>query len=1015
MVRYLLRHPISVLMSFLAMAIVGTYMFMALPVTLLPDIDIPEITLKVASGGMSANETEATVVTPLRRSLLQTGGLKEIISHTSDGGATISMKFRHGIDTDLSFIEVNEKIDAAMSSLPRSIPRPKAVKSNTTDIPVVYIHMSLKETSSDDGGVKFAELAQLADNVVRRRIEQLSSIAMVDMTGLPVSSINVVADIGKMERLGVALEEIESAIMRANLNDVSLKVNDKQYIYDLRIDNSLYSADDISSLKIKKGGRLYSLGELCVIEKGESAPQGFALASDRRTITLAVVEKGQERVGGVGEELRTVLEDLSARYPDIEFTQSQNQDEFLTMTITNLVQNLLLGLILVFILTMIFIGNTRLSVVIGLSVIVSLIVSMSAFYLFGVTLNIISLSGLILAVGMMIDNSTIVSENIIRLKEQGLKWEEACDKGATEMITPLLSSMLTTIAVFLPLVFISGIGGALFADQAFSISAGLIASYVISIILVPVIVLLTQGKESSRRRGNNSWLQHRSKKINDGMLRAYEKIMLKMMKHPKSTVVAAAAVALLCWPAARLVDLEMLPPITRTDAIAVVDWGKNINAEENARRVSLICREVESQGLVVQTTANVGRQDFMLGTGPEMSQRQSTIYFKCRSADQLEKAKRFIEGQISQVDKASAVTYTDPANVFTKVFDTSMPLFEVRLSKNGEQLFGYDESVNQISKEIAAATSAKLKAVPSDSILAIRINRESLDKYGIPYSELVKALVAALGTSNIGMLQSSSEQLPVQVSLKADDLHSALERTSVRGIGVRNFISLEVRPVLKEITSSTHGQYIPIEVIPSSDPDEFYRSLQQFARQCQSSWSIDCVGTYFESRGMMIQMIAILGISILLMYFILCSQFENFLQPLIVLAEIPIDMTFVFLIMWVFGVSLNIMSAIGIIVTCGIIVNDSILKITSINSYRKQGYSIDDAIHTAGVRRLRPIIVTSLTTVFAMVPTLMSNDMGSELQKPMAVAIIGSMTVGTMISLFVVPIIYRCIYKLKRL
>lgn len=393
MVRYLLRHPISVVMTFLALFIIGGYMYLSLPVTLLPDIDIPVITVKASMAGMGAEELEATIVTPLRRSLLQCNSLKEVKSRTTDGSATISLSFNQGVDTELSFIEVNEKIDASMSSMPRNAARPKAVKSNTTDIPVVYLHMLLKEHQNTDDS-KFIELGQLADNVVRKRLEQLPQIAMVDITGIPSSIIRIEADKAKLERLDITMDALGEMIAKANFHDVSLKVNDKQYVYDVRIDNDLYSAEDIASLRITKGGRQYALRDLCKVEKTERTPEGYAMLGDKRAITLAVIKKTEDRMGDMQESIDTIINELSGRYPEIEFSQSQDQTEFLSLTITNLVQNLVLGLLLVFLLTLIFIGNLRIALIIGISVIVALVTSVIAFGIFKVTINIISLSGM---------------------------------------------------------------------------------------------------------------------------------------------------------------------------------------------------------------------------------------------------------------------------------------------------------------------------------------------------------------------------------------------------------------------------------------------------------------------------------------------------------------------------------------------------------------------------------------------------------------------------------------------
>jgi len=300
------------------------------------------------------------------------------------------------------------------------------------------------------------------------------------------------------------------------------------------------------------------------------------------------------------------------------------------------------------------------------------------------------------------------------------------------------------------------------------------------------------------------------------------------------------------------------------------------------------------------------------------------------------------------------------------------------------------------------------------------VDRERLLLYNVAYNELTRVLRTAFKENKVSTLRSYQQYLPVGIAGEEktinDILSTTLVQTQPNAKGEVNYVPLNglVKVVpsedLKSITAGKNGEYIPVNFFEVADAPKLMDDIEDVVQETDG-WEVDFAGSFFSNEKMIGELAVILFVSILLMYFILCAQFESFLQPLIVLVEIPIDIAFALTSLWLFGHTLNLMSAIGIIVTCGIVVNDSILKIDSINELRKAGTPLLEAIHTAGVRRLRPIIMTSLTTIMAMVPLLFSHDMGSELQKPLAIAMIGSMLLGTLVSLFIIPLIYWFIYR----
>lgn len=489
MIKFLLQRPIAVLMAFTACFIVGLVTYFTIPVSLLPDIAIPEITVQVSGQNTSARELENTVVKTIRQQLMQVASLRDIHSETRDGAAIIRLNFDFGTNTDLAFIEVNEKIDAAMNYLPREVERPRVIKASATDIPVFCLNLTLKSDSaySEINEGSFLDLCQFAETVIKRRIEQLPEVAMVDVTGILKRQLQIVPDMKLLKMSEITLDDLEAALTSNNIEPGSMTVRDGYYEYNIKFSTLLRTPEDVENIYIRKNNHIFQLKDLARISVVPEKETGASLSNGKRAVTLAVIKQADENMDNMKEALAEVTDYFASVYPDIDFSVSRNQTELLDYTISNLKQNLSLGFLFICIVAILFLGDIKSPAVIGLSMVVSLIISFLFFYLCKMSLNIISISGLILALGMMIDSSIIVTENITQYRTRGDSLEEACNKGTTEVITPMLSSTFTTIAVFVPLVFMSGIAGAIFFDQAFAVTVGLMVSYFTGIMLLPVL------------------------------------------------------------------------------------------------------------------------------------------------------------------------------------------------------------------------------------------------------------------------------------------------------------------------------------------------------------------------------------------------------------------------------------------------------------------------------------------------------------------------------------------------
>jgi len=1023
MIRFLIHRPIAVIMSFTACFILGIITYLNVPVSLLPDIAIPEITVQVTGKDMSARELENARVSAIRRSLLQVSNLRDIRTETRDGNAVIRLNFEYGASTDLAFIDVNEKIDETMRNAPAGTERPRVIKASATDIPVFNLNLTLRNAPDDEEA--FLNMSEIAEMVIRRQIEQLPEVAMVDMTGLVGKRVIIQPDRDKMAISGISLARLEESLRNGNFEGVSANVRDGYYEYNISFSEVMRTVEDIRNLYIRQNNRIYQLRDLASVEIAPEEERGMAFYNGNRAVVLSIIKQSDTNMSDLQKAIGRSIDNLKNKYPELEFSISQNQTELLDYTISNLQQNLLLAFLFVCLVSVFFMRDIRSPLIIGLTMVVALVISLMFFYLCRVSLNVVSLTGLILALGNMIDNSIIVTDNIGQYRQRGLTLDDACVKGTNEVIAPMLSSMFTSISVFVPLVFMSGIAGALFFDQAFSVTAGLIVSYFTGIMLLPVLYKLTFGKrkerlddpDEKRRKGPDGGNR------GDALLdRIYDACIGWVFRHKVASTVGVLAILPLCVILFRAIPKEKMPDISRNEFLVKIDWNANIHVRENARRTNDFIATLDNR--VVENAALVAAQQFLLNREQEQSSSETEIYLKTPQKQDIPAVQQKITDYFSENYPNAVVSFSPVDNIFEKIFTTGDPDLTVEYYTMREE--DIETLDAQTIRDLEASFARKTGETPTSNAfqkqLNIHIDMEKLLLYGVSQGQVLQALQTGFRENEFALLRSYQQYLPIVIGYEEQNIRDVIDNTTVdlppddkafvSKIPLSFFVSTSPAEDLKSIVAGRNGEYIPLNYFQTDNVEQIMQIARDDVRETDF-WKVDFSGVYFFNKKMLAELAVILLISILLMYFILSAQFESFVQPFIVLLEIPIDLTASLALLMLLGHSLNLMSAIGIVVSCGMIINDSILKVDVMNQLRREGMALMDAIHEAGRRRMKAILMTLLTSVVCMLPLLFSSDMGSELEKPLAIATIGGLVIGTPVSLFFVPLVYWRIYRTK--
>lgn len=754
MIKFLIQRPIAVLMAFTACFIIGLVTYSTLPISLLPNIAIPEITVQVASANTSARELENTIVKPLRGQLIQVSTLKDIHSESRDGAGIIRLSFEYGTNTDLAFIEVNEKIDAAMNYLPKEAERPKVIKASATDIPVFYLNLTLKNDSAYGATEQhsFLELCEFAESVIKRRIEQLEEVAMVDVTGILERQVQIVPDKDKLAMMGLSIGDIESALSSNNVEPGSMTVRDGYYEYNIKFSTLLRTAEDVENIYLRKDDRIVQLKDFCKVSVVPVKEKGVSLSNGKRAVSLAVIKQADENMDKMKQALVGTMTYFQLVYPEIDFSISRNQTELLDYTISNLQQNLSLGFLFICLVAVLFLGDVKSPLVIGLSMVVSIVISFVFFYLCNMSLNIISLAGLILALGMMIDSSIIVTENISQYRERGYSLRRACVTGTSEVVTPMLSSSLTTIAVFAPLIFMSGIAGAIFFDQAFSVTVGLMVSYLTGIMLLPVLYLLVYRTGVRTRKWK--WLSFKfNNPIKDHTLdRFYDAGVDWVFRHKTFSVLFCVISIPLCVFFFFFIDKERMPDIEENELIARIEWNENIHVDENKRRVDELFKELKDE--VLEQTASIGRQDFILNRERELSSSEAELYFRTETSNAIASLEQAVYRKLKERYPLSVISFSPPETVFEKLFVTGEPDVVAEFYTRNKAEAPKAEAIRSVEQELGRKTGINPTGIAFENQLNLSISKEKLLLYRVSYNELYRVLKTAFRENSVTMLHS---------------------------------------------------------------------------------------------------------------------------------------------------------------------------------------------------------------------------------------------------------------------
>lgn len=983
-IHFMVKRPVGVLMSFLLALLLALLAAYNTPVSLFPDLDVPTVNVRIANEGKTSEEFENTVVQQFRNHLLQVKDLSDIYSVTTETDAEITLKFKYGTRMNYALLNVNEKIDQLLPSLP-NIVRPTITKYSLADYPTLYLAV---HPVADPSETAFLEASKFVENGLKNQLEQLEAVSIADVSGVVKTYYQLSVNTRRLQALGMDIQTITEALNKSKVQVGTIALRQGDYVFDLSLDQAITSVSDILELRIQLKNRSIALREVITVSE-KLRPQNLYLFNSQPAISIAVVKDPAVSYRAFSAEVEEVIQHVKDQQPGLEIAITEDQRFILNNTIDNLVSSLWLGLLFALLSTLLFIRSFKVGLLLVSCVTVSLLLSVLLFYAFSISFNLISLTGLVLGVGLMIDNAIIVIDNISQKIKGAVDQPRAIAAGVAEVALPLLTSGFTTCSIFFPLFMISGLAGVLFYDEALSIAFCLASSLVVSLSLLPTLFyLLFKGGMVRNDNPLSAWyhrsigrVDHFFKPITVGLL-----------------LLVAGGMYL-----GTAIELESAPGVKEEYLACKVNWNENITNEVAHDRLNTLLATLRTQlKEPLSSEIYIGEQDFYSQTKRKLVREfEALLYLKTNDPTALASLWEAAQQEVTSLFPRASLRYLPQESMLETLLNEEE--YDLQVIAGGE--VQQQQIVALLQRDFPEVS---LSYLANKDGFKLALDEDQLAIYQIDKNALLDFVRYTLGGEPVYDLQQGKKSVPLLFNheLERDAFLNTQYLTKAGDwVLLKQLISLmpALIPQGIETINNQRGYVLNLKTNGQASAPIMERIMAQPELAATTKFS----GAFERVGALQKQSLFILGVILLLLYLILAIQFDSVKTPLIVLFEVPICVAIGMIVLWASGQSLNIMSFIGLLMMAGIIINDSILKIDLINKIRLSGKSIDEAIHLAGERRLSSIIMTSLTTILAVSPMLFKTDISAQLQIPLITPIIAGLLVGTLISIFFIPLLYK--------
>lgn len=1047
--------PIAVTQVFIGLTIFGLVAFGRLPLTLLPDLSYPTVSVRAELPGAAPEEVESLIARPMEEALGAVPGLRKLRSRSQIGRADLTLEAHWGTRMDEMVLDVRERLDAL--ELPRDATRPVVLRFDPQADPVMRYGMRRADAREDRAALM--RLRRVAEDAVERPLEAVAGVAAVEVAGGLEEEIHVIADVERLSAFGLTLQRVGERLAAENANISGGQVEQGTASYLVRTLNPFATLDEIGrTILLRAGGRDVRVEDVARVEEAARERDTIFRVDGFEAVEIAVYKEGDANTVEVAEAARAAVAELQEALPEgFVLELLYDQSEFIRSALDEVRTAAVIGGVLAIAVLWLFLGRPWITLVIALTIPVSVVATFNAMGIVGVGLNIMSLGGIALAIGMLVDDAVVVLENIARKREQGLGVFAATVEGTREVASPVIASTATTVAVFLPLVFVEGVAGQLFADQAIVVSAALIISMVVALTLIPALSARDRDQTplpaEQGERGGGAGAFTRSQHIAALALRpvvvlirtllwplvvvlrkatvafqaafnlardAYDAALAASLHHRWLVVLLAVLVGAATLPLIPRVGLALIPPFAQGEFRAELTLPQGAPLQRTDAIAARIAREAaDIDGIrTIYGSAGVGTRLNLSAEAGADHEAELAFVVAPGARDREEQLQRLLE-PIIEAQAALDFRFRQPT-LFT--FDAPLEV----------ELAGYD--LGDLATA-AARVEALLRDGAGDAAGFTEI--ENSARAGQPelHVRFDEARISALGMQTAGVADT--------VAAAVDGIVSTRFRLPDREIDIRvrgdEALRSDLAALRALLVNPDSPSPLPLsavaEVIEAAGPGEIRRAdgarvAVVAARPLQDSLADAAAGLRTQLRDIELpdgitarvtgqseeldrsirSGLLALTLAVFVVYLIMAAQFESLRQPFVILLSVPFAGVGAIATLWLTGTTLNVVALIGFIVLAGIVVKNGMVMVDLANRLRvEEGMQRDAAMHRAAVARLRPILITTVTTVLALTPLLLGGVEGAEVRRPLALTLIGGLSVSAVLTLFVIPVAYSLI------
>lgn len=1027
-----IKRPVTTIMIFLGLLLLGVISWQRLPQELFPPVTYPQLTIATNYVNAAPQEIETLITKPLEETVGTVGGLKRITSVSKEGLSLITLEFSWNTNMDFASLNVREKIDLVKERLPIESEDPIIMKFNPFELPVVILSVARygdgsvpKDTESNQ-----AELLRVCRKYIKDELEKINGVAYARITGGLEREIDVNLDQGRLFACGVPILDVGEALRRANLNYPAGTYEGDFYEYLIRtigefervselndVPVSLDESQDYKALQMPQGEvgrekkRLIFLSDVAEVKDTFKEVTSCSRYNGKNNISISVYKQSGANTVEVSKSVKKAIEKLREDLSkDISIKVIYDQSIFITNSINGVRDAAVQGGVLAFLVLLLFLKNYVDSLIIVLSIPISIMVVFSLMYMRGISLNVISLGGLALGVGMLVDCAIVVIENIFRHRGLRADTNKAVVEGATEVVGAVTSSVLTTVAVFIPMIFVVGIAGQLFKELAFTVTYALFASLVVALMLIPLLC-------SAQKRRNLTAVEEWKfiKHIEDFYARSLQGFLRKK-KQGLWIVTIIFAASLLFFV---FLDKELMPQVDEGQFTIKIDMPAGTLLEvtdEAAKKIEgLILKDKDVLGVL--TSVGSSRSEKV---GESLGSHQAEILVDLKKKRGLTTAKfiAYYKEKINDLNlKASTIEYMVRSSIIKGSTAESAPIIVEVKGENLDTLTSLSMQAQKGIEEIPGMYGVKNSIEETSPETKVSIVKDKAWLYNLTAADIARIVQVAVKGYVPTKFKEEGEEIDIRVRLRPEDR---------KDIDTLNYLvihtALEIDVPLKEVAVISQGKgpasikrmdrertvLISANLSGRRLSDAIQAIEKKLATiKLPADYSIKLGGENREMQESFVSLRFALILSIILIYMIMAAQFESLWQPFIVMFTVPMSIIGVALALFLSGTSLNVIVLFGVIILGGIVVDNGIVLISYINILvREQNWPVYEAVVEASRVRLRPILMTALTTILGLVPLALNIGEGAELQAPMAIAVIGGLSTATFLTLLVLPAIY---------